>query len=338
MIDGSFRENLDRSLGYIRGFSASLVLQALITDGTLDAMKQAFTVEDVARRQGYRADLFAAVVKFLVIENIVQCAEAPQTYRLTDFGAWIAEQPGWLNLLVGGYHNVFAGLSDILKEGSEAAERDARLVGLGSYEISLHDAFPLAWRLVDAVNPRAKRFVDIGCGQGYFVREICSRLPDATAIGIEPSPSFADARTAVERAGLTDRIEIVNTGALEYTLPADTDFVMFAFVLQEILPLIGEREFVDYLRRTREAGFAGNVLAIEVEYDPDDLAVLRTPIGLGYYNPYYLLHPLTNQKLMPVQRWKDLFKEAGYRLVAEETVDPRVDPSGLEVGLVFTPT
>jgi 2-ketoarginine methyltransferase len=337
MDKSDFSENLGRSLDYIRGFSTSFVLQALISDGGLDLMKQPFTVDGISEAQGYHRDLFTAVVKFLVVEEIVEHDTAPEIYRLTDFGIWIAEQPGWFNLLVGGYQNVFAKLGDVLREGSAVAERNSHRVGLGSYEISLHDAFPLAWALIDEVNKDATRFVDIGCGDGYFVREICTRMPHATAIGVEPSKSYENAIRAVEQAGLAERIKIHHADGLAFDVPPDTDFILFAFVLQEILPQIGEDGFVAYFRKLRESGFAGAVLAIEVEYDPDDQSILRTPIGRGYYNPYYLLHPLTNQKLMPIQRWKDLFAKAGYRLVAERVVDPRVDPSGLELGLVFTP-
>lgn len=337
MSTSNFSKNLDRSLEYIRGFSTSYVLQALVSAGTLQRMKQPFTVRDLSKEQNYQEDLFEAVVRFLVTEEIVEAGPDPETHRLTDFGVWIAEQPGWFNLLVGGYQNVFANLDTILKEGSEAARRDSHFVGLGSYEISLHDAFPIVWKLIDDVNPVATRFVDIGCGDGYFVREICSRLPHATAIGIEPSVSARNAVQAVEKAGLNDRISIVQEDGLARPVAADTDFVLFAFVLQEILPQIGEAGLIDYFVKLRESGFTGGVLIIEVDYTPDDQAVLRTPIGRGYYNPYYLLHPLTNQKLMPIRFWRDLFARAGYDLIAERTVDPNVDPSGLELGLVFSP-
>jgi 2-ketoarginine methyltransferase len=337
MGQGNFAENLNRSLDYIRGFSASFVLQALIVDGTLALMKRPFTVEGLSARQGYRPDLLAAVVKFLVVEEIAERSAASDSYQLTDFGKWIADQPGWFNLLVGGYQNVFAKLSDVLRDGPQAAERNSHQVGLGSYEISLHDAFPLAWELIEVVNGDATRFVDIGCGDGYFVREICTRLPHAMAIGVEPSESFENAVRAVDQAGLADRIKIIHADGLGFDVPPDTDFLLFAFVLQEILPQIGEDALIAYFCKLRESGFGGAVLAIEVEYDPDNQAVLRTPIGRGYYNPYYLLHPLTNQRLMPIRRWKELFARAGYRLAAEQTVDACVDPSGLELGLVFTP-
>lgn len=337
MHETHFAANLNRTLDYIRGYAVSFVLQSLIADGALAAMKTPFTIDRLAEQHSYRPDLFGPVIKFLVVEEIVAPGKETGSYQLTDYGTWVADHPGWIELLVGGYHPVYSGLSDILKHGPEAAQRDAHFVGLGSYEISLYDAFPLAWKLIDRVNRDAKRFVDVGCGDGYFVREICNRMPHASAIGIEPSESWTSAAAAVERAGLADRIEIHNLDALNYAVEPDTDFLLFAFVLQEMLPSIGEEGLVTYFQRLRDAGFAGSVLAIEVEYDLDNLELLRTPIGRGYYNPYYLIHPLTSQRLMPIARWKALFERAGYRLVAEDTVDPQVDPSGLEVGLVFTP-
>jgi hypothetical protein len=63
--------------------------------------------------------------------------------------------------------------------------------------------------------------------------------------------------------------------------------------------------------------------------------VMRTPVGLGYYNPYYFLRPFTRQKLVSEATWDTLFARAGFRLVAKKKLDPAVDPTGLEIGWVL---
>jgi len=40
------------------------------------------------------------------------------------------------------------------------------------------------------------------------------------------------------------------------------------------------------------------------------------PLALAYYNPYYLIHKVTEQRLEKVAFWEALFDEAGVRVCA----------------------
>ena len=67
--------------------------------------------------------------------------------------------------------------------------------------------------LVDQVFPmvgvEVRAFLDVGAGVGAMCIELCRRLPQARAVGLEPQEApLALARENVRRAGLEDRIEL----------------------------------------------------------------------------------------------------------------------------------
>jgi 2-ketoarginine methyltransferase len=64
---------------------------------------------------------------------------------------------------------------------------------------------------------------------------------------------------------------------------------------------------------------------------------MQSDVGLGYYNPYFLLHPFTNQRLLPKRSWDKIFVEAGYEIVIDEVTSPKADPTGLGICYVLKP-
>jgi 2-ketoarginine methyltransferase len=64
---------------------------------------------------------------------------------------------------------------------------------------------------------------------------------------------------------------------------------------------------------------------------------MSSGLGLGYYNPYYLLHHLTKQRLENTSFWEMIFAETGYKLVAKDYPVPLYDPLQLKVGFLLAP-
>lgn len=339
MVDAQFGEDRDRLLEYIRGFAASSVIFMALTEGVLVSLESELTRDEFAQRHGFQPRLCDALLGYLVVEEILERRlheDGTVTYSLTRFGKQIQLFEGWFNLLIGGYRDVFANVAVVLREGPQEAFRNRRFVGIGSCQISRFDALPLARALIMEVNPTARRFVDIGCGDATFLCDFCELLPSATAVGIEPSEgALEEGWNLIRRRGLANRIELVHSDAFGYRSLVPPDFILFSFVLQEMVGQIGESAVIRYLEEVRSNFPGTRLLVIEVDYRLEDLKLLRSAIGLGYYNPYYLLHPLTRQELLPTSRWDFIFEAAGYRVVARKLVDPAVDPSGLEFGVVL---
>jgi 2-ketoarginine methyltransferase len=56
---------------------------------------------------------------------------------------------------------------------------------------------------------------------------------------------------------------------------------------------------------------------------------------MAYYNPYYLIHQITEQRLETSQFWADLFRRAGLECLTMAHPDDRVDSTRLELGYLL---
>jgi 2-ketoarginine methyltransferase len=161
-------------------------------------------------------------------------------------------------------------------------------------------------------------------------------MPDIQAVGVEPSRGAYEAGARMVREmNLQDRVKLVHSDALEYEVTVQPDFLLFGFVLHELYAQIGEDNLVRYLQTIGRKFRDSHVIVMEVDYDIDNHEVMKSPMGRGYYNPYFLLHPFTDQKLLPKGKWLELFAAAGFEVLASEAVDHRVDPSGLGIGMLL---
>jgi 2-ketoarginine methyltransferase len=182
--------------------------------------------------------------------------------------------------------------------------------------------------------------VDIGCGDGSYLLDLCTAVPGAHGIGFELDASTVDAGNAAARArGLADRIEI-RQGRLATDVPDVDDLdgpfcFVTAFVFQELLEQTGRASVVALLRHSFDRHPDAHWIVVEVDHRPDDPAVMEHPLGLAYYNAYYLLHVITEQRLETVEFWFELFAEAGVRVLAVERPDPNIDSLGLKVGFLL---
>lgn len=283
------------------------------------------------------ADRLHALLRYLRNEGLLDATA--DGFALTAKSRSLAPFRGYYALLVGGYAETLVQLGAALRRGAPPATRDGARVAAGSCAISEYDAIPLTRSLMRHVPGRCTRLLDLGCGDGGYLVAFCRAEEELRALGVEPDEgAFSAARARVQSAGLGDRVQLHRATAQEFLRGGsdfEPDFTVIGFVLQELLGQEGEDAVVDYLRRLVDRYPALHLLVIEVMDRVDDPVVSRHGLGLAYYNPYCLLHPFTRQRLEPAAFWERTFARAGLALVARETVDERVDSTGLTVGFVL---
>jgi 2-ketoarginine methyltransferase len=187
-------------------------------------------------------------------------------------------------------------------------------------------------------NVQHRTILDVGCGDAQLLCQVVELLPDSLGIGIDPSPAaLAAAAGVVQQRNLQQRVTLLETDALgmQSTL-VQPDIILAAFTLQEVLGTHGEAALIAWLSERRAQWPTAKWIVIEPDYQPQS-SVLRTEYGLGYYNPYYLLHSFTKQKLMTRDEWLRLFALAGFEVLAIRAADCEVDPTGLELGFLLQP-
>jgi 2-ketoarginine methyltransferase len=333
-------ERLATGLQPIRQFVLAQALYHFMNMGIHEAMAGAtnLTVRDLSQRLALDEDRLRGLLQYLANEGFVRMT-ADDNVCLTPTGVAISDLRPWYTLLVGGYAETFLQLSTVLKINGPYAGRNSSEVGRGSCGVSQHDALPMTRRLLERIAGRWNTVVDLGCGDGSYLLDLCRSLPDIHGVGLDPDPnSVASALRAAIEYGIAERVD-VRVGAL----PALPDLretagplcFITAFVLQEMLEQSGRGAIVDLLRATFRRYPDAYWIVIEVDHRPDDPSVMSTGLGLAYYNPYYLIHSLTEQKLERVAFWEAVYQEAGLRVVAVERPDLSYDSLGLKVGFLL---
>lgn len=265
-------------------------------------------------------------------ENEVPC--------LTDRGLALENTKPWYQLLVGGYGRTLLDLPAMLSDRSKYGSRVGEYVGRGSCGISQFDALPMTRELIFGIGQEPDCIVDIGCGDGSYLVDLCRSFPKTQAIGIEPDDSSVlVARDLIARSGLTDQA-VVKKGDLETIadlegLPSKTVFVV-AFVLQEALEQSGEDEIVAILGRIKALHPHGKIVVIEVDRADRDTTKMMSALGLGYYNPYFLIHRLTEQRLEPPSFWEEIFSNAGWKVDRRVYPEPSYDSLQLKIGFLLS--
>ncbi len=74
--------------------------------------------------------------------------------------------------------------------------------------------------------PSAGAVLEVGCGSGTYIHAAAKANPSLRFVGLEPQPSIAAlARENMRQWGLTERVDILDTGLMEHEQPGRYDIV-----------------------------------------------------------------------------------------------------------------
>ncbi|MEB3177942.1 MAG: 2-ketoarginine methyltransferase [Nostocaceae cyanobacterium] len=338
MIEGNIEHKLVEALQPIRYHVLASEIYHLFNTGIYDHLIESeHSVSSLATALNLDERKLYGFLKYLANEGIVEFLD--QIVRPTQKCQQISEFRGWYTLMIGGYAKTYLQVGETLKLGSEWLERDGKQVGVGSCEMSKFDAIPLVRSLMSNIPKDCQYFLDIGCGEGLFMIDFCQAFPTLKAWGIEPDKdAYLAAVEAVQQAGLKDRIVMTNASALELLespFETEPDFLVVSFVLQEILGQEGEEGVIKFLTGILERFPELYIIVIEVEDRIDEKKIMSHNLSLAYYNPYYLLHYVTNQRLEKQEFWEQIFEKCEIEIKAKDFVDQNVDSTELTFGYLL---
>ncbi len=302
----------------MNGFYTTRIVQALLTVGFFDELVARGTVDPAAfaAARNLDAGVLASLAGALYAQRLLD--RRGDGYALSSSGRLVAEVArGWFNGVYG-YEGVFHNLEAMLRKERRYGEnltRDAGFVALGSGEIEDWVYFPLA---IEATRRAGARHVlDLGCGEGTFLRHLCQARPDVSGYGIDLAPeAIADGQAKLPAAGLEGRIRLLTQDMRELReAPAgfgEVDFATCFFVLHE-LRYDGVACVVEFLQTFRRL-FPGVPLMV-FEVDRPSLDDMRRRPGMAI--PYYLQHDLSHQQPLAAGEWGPILEEAGFRRIDE---------------------
>jgi cyclopropane fatty-acyl-phospholipid synthase-like methyltransferase len=164
-----------------------------------------------------------------------------------------------------------------------------------------------------------KRVLDLGCGDGTFLRTLCGLNPTVECYGIDLAPeAVAEGNRVLKETGLESRVHLtaLDISKIEQApLPAIDAATVF-FVLHELL-FFGEDVLLKFLRNFRR--LFPNAPLIAFEAVRPSLEELHRHPGISVY--YFLYHDLTQQKPVDAVAWNRLFRAAGFESIEERQLD-----------------
>jgi 2-ketoarginine methyltransferase len=322
------------SLEPFKGFVLSSMIFAMHKHGLDEDFERGTTLEELVGGRGLDRARAAALVDYLVAAQVV-ARDAGGRLTLTGLGRRFGEARAWYEMMIGGYGITFLELGDHLADGAPPAPRVGRYVGSGSCGMSMHDSIPLVRKLLATGDRDYELLVDLGCGSGVYLTELCRDYPRMRAVGIEPDAAAAQAaRDWVAGRPTADRVRVEQTGALEW-LAGDTerpDLAILAFVIHEVLGQEGEPGVRRLLTELFETAPDLDLVVVDIDLKSFDEAAMKHPLAQNYYNAYYLMHPFTRQRLETREWWESLFADCGLDIAASSLTDPAMDSTGVEVG------
>lgn len=336
-----YTDELSECLEYTSRFTASIAIFFMLDLGIIQFLKgrKEASLYEIADSCKLEIDKLYEFLLYASNEGILE--NKNKKFLLTDLGRKIYKSRGWFEMLVGGYGETYFQIGDCLTGKKKYASRNTKYVSKGSCNISRYDAIPLTRELMSLEDSEENLILDLGCGNGLYLSLFCEEIANINAIGVEPSTdSYNDAVKEIEKKGMQNRVTLFNSGAIDFFKNYEgrsPDFILFAFVLHEILEQSGFDELTNLLVRIKETFPKSKLIIIEVDQKISEKEIMKNGIEKLYYNPYYLIHTITEQRLEALPFWRKLFTDVGYEITNELTVDEKLDASRLEVGFLLTP-
>ncbi len=297
----------------ISGYVTTRTLQTLFNVGFFDALKTLGTVDvdTFAAEKTLDRDILQSLCDSMYSLGILR--KDGSGYALEAKGRLLNDVArGWFEGIYG-YEGVFHELEALLRKEKEFGKdltRRGDFVARGSGEMEKWIFFPLVAEVVKKNNFRT--VLDLGCGEGTFLRSICQSDPRVRAYGVDLAPdAIAEGIERAKAAGLQDRVQLFveDISKLEKLRArvADIDIATVFFVLHEVL-FRGAEATVELLRSFRNA-YPGVPLVVFEVVRPSPEEMRKRP---GMAIQYVLQHDLTHQKLVGLEEWKELFRKAGF--------------------------
>ncbi|MES1258874.1 MAG: class I SAM-dependent methyltransferase [Acidobacteriota bacterium] len=296
-------------------------IQTLLNVGFLDALRQGpLDPAEFARDHALNERLLLALSEALYARRVL--TRKGSRFGLDEKGKLIVQSSlgrGWFDLVFG-YEAMLHGMEDMLRNKTSYGGRnvrDGRFVGVGSGLASVDFYFPLVRRLI--AGGGCRRVLDIGCGDGMFLRYLCASLPGVEGVGLDLSPeAVAAGNQSIRQEGLGDRIRLhvgdANCiGDFRNELKG-VDAATTFFVLHELCDNKDNARVKRFLSAYRDT-LAGVPFHIVESVRPPARELRKRP---GPAVEYFLFHDLSGQTPIARDAWKALFRSAHFSSVKED--------------------
>ncbi len=308
----------------IRGFYLTRALVALFNIGFLDelAAGQAVHLETFASKKNLDLNVLRVLCDYLFELKVLK--RDHENYTLDAKGKTLVESLSGVFYVVYAYEDIFYCLESLLKQDKKYGvdiTRRSEFVAKGSGAVGKLLAFPMVH---DALQRNQyKRVLDLGCGDGTFLIDLCERDERMTGYGLDLSPeAIAAGQRKLEEKNLQGRVHLLAGDVFKLDLLADQfqgiEAATSVYVLHEFLTPAGGKDRILEVLRKFKSTFPGVplILCEVIRHTPEELR--EKPGGVMEIQ---FFHSLSNQQLATREEWRALFSEAGFTNVREDYLD-----------------
>jgi hypothetical protein len=302
----------------IHGLYTSKLVFHLHTVGALEQFANGSAAGAVANRFGYDRTVFESVIDYICRTTGMLTFEPPDIYRLTGAGGSYAQFGFHLDKFMGAYGPLIERLEETLSN----PQNGQRLVDRRALAHAFRRAETLIPGQVSGLvrEWNVKSLLDLGCGVGTLLRELCRADPGFRAWGIDRDPFMC--QIAIEElasAGLSDRVRICcgDVWTIDSVLASRERDSIEALHGNSILNEFfgeGSGQVVEFLRRLGES-FPGRLLFVVDYYG----SLSQRCAGTDRYHSLLqdVVQALSGQGLPPadLQGWVSIYEAAGCSLL-----------------------
>ena len=226
------------------------------------------------------------------------------------------DNKGYFLWLIRGYGHLLHNLGTIVKENNcttDGIGRDGRYIAMSGRDYGSKFVDP---HFTEVMNEEPfKVAADLGCGSAERLMGLARANPEFRGVGVEVNKGAVDlARRAIDKAGLTDRVQVVHFDVknLVYQPEFEDVEVLFCFFMgHDLWPRPNCLKAFQSIR----ASFPSLKRFLFSDTYRSDLPIPGdTPIfTLGFE----FTHDLMGQFIPNVAEWQDLFEEAGWTCKAQ---------------------
>ncbi|MGC5289625.1 class I SAM-dependent methyltransferase [Micromonospora sp. DT231] len=192
-------------------------------------------------------------------------------------------------------------------------QRDGRRVAVSSRWIGSRGFYPGV--LSEIISRKPRHIVDLGSGAGALLIRLLTELPTSTGVALDLSPGACEeAERAGRHAQVDDRLTVVNRSVetlVDDPAPLDgADIIHAGFVMHDVAQ--HPEVFAGVLRACREHLADGGCLVVT-----DAVPYVDTPGERAFSALFSYLHESSMGVRLPTEdRWRELFRQAGFSEVA----------------------
>ncbi|MEM7530537.1 MAG: helix-turn-helix domain-containing protein [Chloroflexota bacterium] len=314
----------------IRFYALATNLYHLTDSGMLDDLLThgPTTAVAISERLGMDAQRVTEFLKYLRNEGYIE--QNDNHFDLSAKGKAFRHHHSIYTFIIGGYGESLAQIGEKLQKDSGWVSRNWTKISIGSSDNARYDTPPVLRRLMTHVPGNSYRLLDISCGNGGYLIDLCDAMPEIElAYGVDPSAeSCAAAREAIAAKGLQDRIQIINStndelldeGA-ESGVDIEPNLLILGYVLHDLLTEDGRNGVKRFLTQFTDRFDGLNLIVMEIDDQRDAPGFVDHDYALAFYNYYYLLHGFIDQEVKQSSFWEEIFVEARLEIVAKEGID-----------------